>query len=409
MAGKHGQRGFGHIRKLPSKRWQASYLDPDGRMYVTDSGESRAVRHTAPSTFDTREDAEAWLADRRREIAGGDWAPPSKRKPMTFREHAERWLSARQLKPRTRYHYRCTLDARLLPTFGELPLKSITADLVEAWHYEQGTATPTATSHAYGLLRTIMVDAVQRRLIEHNPVHIRGAGNVKRVRKIKPASLAELDALVEAMPAQFKLMTLLAAWCGLRFGELTELRRADVDTSAGAIHVRRAAIRVSGDLDKMLAGSKLCECRPGCVIGPPKSDAGVRDVAIPPHLLPLVREHLRGNISGGKDGLLFPAKDGGHLAPSSLYGRAPSTAKRGNVRRGWGFYQARVDAGRPDLRWHDLRHTGAVLAASTGATLAELMGRLGHSTPAAALRYQHAADGRDAEIARRLSALVEQQ
>ena len=69
-------------------------------------------------------------------------------------------------------------------------------------------------------------------------------------------------------------------------------------------------------------------------------------------------------------------------------------------------YPAREAAGRPDLRWHDLRHTGAVLAAQTGATLAELMGRLGHTTPGAALRYQHAAQGRDAEIARRLSALV---
>ena len=55
-----------------------------------------------------------------------------------------------------------------------------------------------------------------------------------------------------------------------------------------------------------------------------------------------------------------------------------------------------------------LRHTGAVLAAQTGATLAELMGRLGHTTPGAALRYQHAAHGRDAEIARRLSALYEE-
>jgi integrase len=56
---------------------------------------------------------------------------------------------------------------------------------------------------------------------------------------------------------------------------------------------------------------------------------------------------------------------------------------------------------------HDLRHTGATLAAQTGATLAELMGRLGHSTPAAALRYQHAAQGRDAEIARLLSKMAE--
>ena len=70
------------------------------------------------------------------------------------------------------------------------------------------------------------------------------------------------------------------------------------------------------------------------------------------------------------------------------------------------FYPAREAAGRQDLRWHDLRHTGAVLAAQTGATLAELMGRLGHTTPGAAMRYQHAAADRDTEIARRLSALV---
>ena len=68
---------------------------------------------------------------------------------------------------------------------------------------------------------------------------------------------------------------------------------------------------------------------------------------------------------------------------------------------------ARKTAGRGDLRWHDLRQTSAVLAAQTGATLAELMGRLGHSTPGAAMRYQHAAADRDAEIAKRLSQLVE--
>jgi integrase len=80
------------------------------------------------------------------------------------------------------------------------------------------------------------------------------------------------------------------------------------------------------------------------------------------------------------------------LAPSSLY----------KV-----FYPARKAAGRPDLRWHDLRHTGAVLAAATGATLAQLMARLGHSTAGAALRYQHAAEDADLEIARRLSAMAD--
>lgn len=59
------------------------------------------------------------------------------------------------------------------------------------------------------------------------------------------------------------------------------------------------------------------------------------------------------------------------------------------------------------MRWHDLRHSGAVLAAATGASLAELMVRLGHSTPAAAMRYQHATQGRDREIAALLSELAD--
>ncbi len=190
------------------------------------------------------------------------------------------------------------------------------------------------------------------------------------------------------MPERYQVMTLLAAWCGLRFGELTELRRSDIDLTNRVIRIRRGVVRTDD----------------GYVVGTPKSAAGIRDVAIPPHLIPAIKDYLRARVNG-RAGLLFPAADGvSHMAPSSLYGRA-STPHR----TGWGFYHARQVAGRPDLRWHDLRHTGAVLAASTGATLAELMARLGHSTAGAALRYQHAAAGRDAEIAAKLSEIAARQ
>ena len=80
---------------------------------------------------------------------------------------------------------------------------------------------------------------------------------------------------------------------------------------------------------------------------------------------------------------------GGYLTPGGLYD--------------W-YYPARQAAGRPDLRFHDLRHTGATLAAATGATLAELkapprpLDRL-----QAAMRYQHATADRDRAIAEALS------
>ena len=367
------KRGFGQIQKLPSGRHRARYVGPD------------LVRHSAPYTFEARVDAEGWLADERRLLSSDAWTPPRERAAaklrarsdaLTFDTYANAWLRDRTLKPRTRQHYRSLLDRQLFPTFEDVALTDITPESVRAWHALACVGQPTLRAHSYGLMRTIMGSAVSDRLVVVNPCTIRGAGNSTRVHKIKPASLPELEKLVAAMPERYRAMVLLASWCALRFGELTALRRGDVDTRAGVIRIRRGVVRVQGET----------------IVGTPKSAAGERDVAIPPHLLPALREHLLQHTEPGKDGLLFPARGGGYLAPSSLY----------RV-----FYKAREAAGRPDLRFHDLRHSGAVLAAQTGATLAELMSRLGHSTPGAALRYQHAAAERDLEIARRLSALVE--
>ena len=366
MANSKGKRArFGSLRRLPSGRVQARYTGPDG------------ITHKAPFTFDTEGDAETWLSTVRADIVRDSWDPNATgpKKMLTFGSYAGRWLLARTLEARTREHYRALLDRQILPTFAAVPLKHITPDLVREWHSTTAIDTPTTQAHAYGLLRTILGQAEKDQLILKNPAWIRGAGNSKRVHKIKPATLTELETLVTAMPERYRVMALLASWCGLRFGELAELRRGDVNTKAGILNVRRGVVRADGQT----------------IVKKPKSDASIRDVAIPPHLLPMLREHLLRHAESGENGLLFPARSGGHLAPSSLY----------RV-----FYTAREAAGRPDLRFHDLRHTGAVLAASTGATLAELMGRLGHSTPGAALRYQHTAQGRDMQIAQALSALV---
>ena len=115
----------------------------------------------------------------------------------------------------------------------------------------------------------------------------------------------------------------------------------------------------------------------------------MRDVAIPSHLVPLLREHLAEHIGRDRTALLFASPNGVHLRSNSQMHKA--------------FQDARQIAGRPDLRFHDLRHTGATLAAATGATLAELMHRLGHSTPQAALIYQHSTADRDRAIAEALS------
>jgi len=175
--------------------------------------------------------------------------------------------------------------------------------------------------------------------------------------------------------AGYQAAVTIAAWCALRFGELAELRRKDIDTDAGVIRVRRGVVHIDREP----------------VIGTPKTTAGVRDVAVPPHVLPAVEKHLADHVDDDAEALLFTGGAGQHLPEETL-------------RHHW--HRARALAGRPDLTWHALRHTGATLAAASGATVSELMARLGHTTAGAAMVYQHAAAERDKAVAARMSELA---
>lgn len=363
------RRGFGRITRKASGRYAAAYIGPDKDL------------HRSPVTYLTKLDAEAWLVAESKIISAGAWVAPKLRRTLaeaerlTLEDYADTWLADRTLKPRTADHYRQLLDKHILTVLGGIELKAITPTIVRNWHAGMGTRTPTQRAHAYGLLRTILNTAVSEDLIPANPCRVRGAGNATRAKTIRPATLEELAIIAENVPPKCRLAVLLSAWCALRFGELIELRRRDVDLTNGVLRIRRAVTRVNGKI----------------IVAAPKSAAGVRDVAIPPHLMPLIKAHVEEHAQWGRDGLLFPSTTGTQWNQSS-------TTR-------W-FYPARKAAGRPDLRWHDLRHTGAVLAASTGATLAELMGRLGHSTVKAALRYQHVAADRDQAIAAELSRIA---
>ena len=378
MAGR-SRRGFGAIRRLPSKRWQASYIGPD------------EARHTAPATFATKMEAEGWLLSERRGIDGGTWTPPKAEQtdavpavsgdeadvtPLpTLAEWSRQWLSRRELRATTRDGYERLLANHILPSLGALPLDDLSRARLRTWYSGLDPKTPRARSKAYSLLRTILNAAIDTELIAGpNPCQIRGASVSARVHKIEPLTLEQLEALVTAMPERLQLAVLLGCWGALRYGEIAELRRKDIDLTHAIVKVRRGVTWTNGKAS----------------VGPPKTAAGIRDVHLPAFLTPALVDHLDRFAQPGPDGLLFPSATGQHIW-------APTFAKP--------FRRARESAGRPGLRVHDLRHTGAVLAAQTGATLAELMARLGHTTPAMAMRYQHAAAGADQRIANKLDRL----
>jgi integrase len=127
------------------------------------------------------------------------------------------------------------------------------------------------------------------------------------------------------------------------------------------------------------------------IVGPPKSAAGRRTVSIPRSLLPEVAAHLETYVGPESDAFVF-------RGPSGVVPR----------RSNWShFWRKTVKAaGIEGLRFHDLRHTGNTFAASTGASTKELMARMGHASPRAALIYQHATRERDEAIAAGLDVLI---
>jgi integrase len=180
--------------------------------------------------------------------------------------------------------------------------------------------------------------------------------------------------LADAIEPRLRALVLCNAWCGLRFGEASELRRKDVGTNAATITVARGVTH-----------------RDGCHIGTPKS-GNQRTVVVPPHIRADVCHHLDTFVAKDPEALLFaPPRGGCHLAAGAFRVR---------------FNVALATIGRRGVRVHDLRHFAGTQTARVG-TLAESMSRLGHSTVTASLMYQGLVNGRDVEVAEALSALAQ--
>ncbi|MCV6980610.1 site-specific integrase [Mycolicibacterium pulveris] len=362
------RRGFGRIRQERSGRWSAAYSGPDGRL------------HRASRTFVSEHDAEGWLAGERRKIDLGTWGAVERSDGVTLKAYAQKWLAERRVKgqplrPRTRGLYESLLERLVYPDLGHVRLASLTPAQIRTWHSNLSDR-PTRNAHCYALLHAICQTAVADEILDANPCRIRSAMSTERKRDIEVLTPAELDKLASKMPAPLRASVLLAAFCGLRYGETFELRRRNVAADCSVLMIRRGVTYRSGEFH----------------VGPPKTKSGIRDVSVPPHLRPMLKAHLRNHVGRAGDSLLFPDADGGHL-------------RADRYRPHW--EKARAAIGKPHLRVHDLRHCGAVWAAQSGATTAELMHRLGHATPQMSARYLHVAEGRDAEIAERLSKLAE--
>ena len=299
MAKRRG--AWGGTRQLPSGRWQARYkLDGDDR--------------AAPTTFGTRREAEAWLAATRADIERGQWVDPAASE-VTLTKYAAQWMRDRpDLRQRTAELYEGLLRLHILPTLGEIELGNLSTARIRSWHSGLQGAGPGAstTAKAYRLLRGILNVAVEDGVLARNPCVIKGAG-VERTAERPVATVAQVLDLAEEIEERFSALVLLAAFCGLRLGELLGLTRRRID-------LLHAEVTVTEQYQQLSSGK--------VIVGPPKTDAGRRVVAIPPAIVPALDKHLATWAAPGPDGISSPARTAARCGGPASTQRGPELAAR---------------------------------------------------------------------------------
>jgi integrase len=425
MANKPRHRRFGNIRKRASGRYQIRYPGPDGRL------------RAGPETYERKSDAERALALIEAQVISGEWAD-SDRNKIKLQDYAAYWIAQRAgLRPRTLDLYTWLCSKHINPHMGGVPLGRLTTPMIREWRAKllRGGVSVSMAAKAYRLLRSILTTAVEEdKILPRNPCRVRGAGTELTPERpvLTVAQVFELAELVGRRPVgnirrlpdgqyrlryrrhgvmrtapeiystrraaeaalwamgtdgradydhdrRYRALVLLATFASLRWGEATALRRCDLDLATGIVRVHAAyAERSTGEL----------------VLGPPKSRAARRILGVPSSIVPALREHLSLFVGPEAEALMFPGVKGGPL-------------RRSNFNKMAAWPQAVRVIGAAGLHFHDLRHTGNHFAAASGASLKDLMARMGHDSERAAIIYQHEARGADLAITSAIDAHIE--
>lgn len=367
------RRGLGSIRKLPSGRYQVRFTDPQG------------IRRTARTTFHTKAAAEFQLTTIRGEIESGTWhidhtpqAGDLDPKTLTLRDLAAHWRSQQvsskglPLSPNTLNEYQRLIE-RVLAAFADQPIRQITRQHIEQWRAPEIKRAPNQAVKAYKHLKTLMTWAHKRSWIATNPCDIERGSAYTPTEPPAPTK-EQVQIMLENSTGDFQAILALAAFGGLRKGEIFELRRKDFEIVEDQgerwlrVNISRGVIWNQGVQE----------------VRRPKTEAGIRSLLLPLAASELLIKYLT-RVPINPEALLFAKADNKH----------------------WGEYElnpiwrkVRAVANYPG-RFHSLRTFAATEFAKANPTNQELMDRFGHRDIKTAMRYQRST-GRDVELLRRL-------
>lgn len=320
-------------------KWSLGAGHPSGRTEESKGG------------FRTKKAALAFGSDQEAAVRAGRYID-RRAASTTLADYAAEWMGRQTVSLTTMRNRRYLLDALLLPTMGRTALTRITWPVVREWADRQTCARRT-TQDAISLLSTILTGAVDDEIVLANALYRRKWTGGERVRESRVWCLPE-DAvpIADRLDGVPRLMVLVAAFCGLRFGEIAALHRSNCllirrDRVGGKTIVRHV-IRIDPEV------GALHEVDGELILGPPKPPNGSREADVIPALADTLAKHLAAwpyeYVFTGTRGAFWSRRNWARTLRPACDGREAYPGAKGHApREAW---EALV----PGLTLHGLRH-----------------------------------------------------
>lgn len=349
--------------------------------------------------FKTKTEADAYERKVLREMEDGVHVAKTERRTFShaadlFQDESRSKVEAGQLRSTTHRGREYDFKNHLTPALGYRMLNEITAEDMEAFYRDtiRTKKLSAATARDLVCLACSVFDlANRRRFLKGNPARIALKEIAKPRRRIEvfsPEEVRHLLATAAVRPPQFRRRSHLmlqcavnlAAFCGLRWGEVFGLTRQSIDFERGTILIRHS-------LDQYL------------YLRPPKTEAGVREIFVPEHVMALIRAFTEAYPSDDAEGVVFTTAWAKRRFNSDYVNPNGGARLRANLFHTsyWlpllkraGIDRSLVDGKLKGRHFHALRHFAASWMIEHDWSVPEVQAVLGHSDPAITLRvYSH--------------------
>ncbi len=384
--------GTGTIRKKVVTRNGQSYEYWEARLttgYDPGTGKQIQRSFSGKTQKEVREKMQSVVV----EVNNGTYKEPSK---MTVGEWLDIWMAdyLNGVKPMTVLNYTRHINNKIKPALGAIRLETLTTPMVQRFYNDLGKPSKDRAALAaktikcvHAIFHKALQQAVSVGYIRTNPTDACELPRVER-KEISPLDSGDISAFLKVVKGnQFEAVYQTALFTGMRRGETLGLTWDCVDMDAGTILVNKQLQNIPG--------------QPGAFRLVSTKNGKGRTIVIAAYILEVLRrqkvkqaeDRLRAGELWRDNGYVFTNAIGEHLSPHTVYHE----------------FKRLVEAiGRPDTRFHDLRHSYAVAAIQSGDDIKTVQNNLGHATASFTLDvYGHVTDEMQKASAARMEKFIQ--